>query len=152
MKLTKTTDRSKAIYIENRIGRKTLQHWELFLQLSSITPLTTIDDLFNHLGDIFGKLHQKKHTIEIFRELKTRTKSFTDFYSKFIQLVSDLEYISEMFIQELKHKFIPRLQDWLNSGIELLISISTLTKCCLFIYKQMQVIDRIRDRFKAQVT
>ena len=74
--------------------------------------------------------------------------SFSDFYSKFIQLASDLEYTSEMLIQEFKHKLTPRLQDRLNSGVELPTSISALAKRCLSIYEQMQATDRIRDRTK----
>lgn len=42
-----------------------------------------------------------------------------------------------------------RLQDQQNFRVELLISISALDKRCLFIYKQMQVIDRIRNRTKS---
>ncbi len=37
--------------------------------------------------------------------------SFSNFYSEFIRLALDLEYTSEMFIQEFKYKLTPRLQD-----------------------------------------
>ena len=47
--------------------------------------------------------------MEKFQELKMGASSFSDFYSKFIQLASDLEYTSEMLIQEFKHKLTPRL-------------------------------------------
>ena len=40
------------------------------------------------------------------------------------------------------------LQDCLNSGVEFSTLISALAKRCLFIYKQMQVIDRIRNKNK----
>ena len=53
-----------------------------------------------------------------------------------------------MLIQKFKHKLMPRLQDCLNFGIELPISISTLAKHFLSIYKQIQAIDRIKDRTK----
>ena len=36
--------------------------------------------------------------MEKFRGLKIGASSFSDFYSEFIQLASDLEYTSEMFI------------------------------------------------------
>ncbi len=65
------------------------------------------------------------------------TSSFTDFYSEFIQLASDLEFTSEMLIREFKHKLTPRLQDCLNFGVVLRTSISALAKHCLSIYKQM---------------
>ena len=142
------TDRSKLIYAENRVGGKALQHLEPCLRLNSITPFTTIDDLFNHLEDIFGNPHHKEHAMEKFRELKMGTSSFTDFYSEFIRLASDLEYTSEMLIREFKHKLTPRLQDRLNSGVELPTSISALAKRCLSIYEQMQATDRIRNRTK----
>ena len=74
--------------------------------------------------------------------------SFNDFYSEFIRLASELEYTSEMLIREFKHKLTPRLQDRLNSGVELPSSISALAKRCLSIYEQMQATDRIRDRTK----
>ena len=83
-----------------------------------------------------------------FRDLKMGANSFNDFYSEFIRLASDLEYTSEMLIREFKHKLTPRLQDRLNSGVELLTSISALAKRCLSIYEQMQATDRIRDRTK----
>ena len=50
-------ERSKLIYEENRIRGKALQHLEPCLRLNSITPFTTIDNLFNHLEDIFGNPH-----------------------------------------------------------------------------------------------
>ena len=76
-----------------------------------------------------------------FRKLKMGASLFSDFYFKFIQLASDLEYISEMLIREFKHKLIPCLQNRLNSGIELLKTISELAKHFLTIYKQMQAIN-----------
>ncbi len=87
--------------------------------------------------------------MEKFRELKMGTSSFSDFYSEFIQLVSDLEYTSEMLIREFKHKLTPRLQDRLNSGIELPSIISALAKRCLSIYEQMQATDWIREKAKS---
>ena len=51
------SERSKLIYAENQVGGKALQHLEPCLRLNSITPFTTIDDLFNHLEDIFGNPH-----------------------------------------------------------------------------------------------
>ena len=142
------TDQSKLIYAENRVGRKALQHLEPCLCVNSITPFATIEDLFNHLEDIFGNPHRKEHAMEKFRELKMEASSFSDFYSEFIRLASDLEYTSEMLIREFKHKLTPRLQDRLNSGVELPTLISALAKRCLSIYKPMQATDRIRDRTK----
>ena len=49
--------RSKLIYLENQVGGKALQHLELCLQLNSITLFTTINNLFNHLKNIFGNSH-----------------------------------------------------------------------------------------------
>ncbi len=51
------SERCKLIYAEHRVGGKALQYLEPCFRLNSITPFTTIDDLFNHLEDIFGKLH-----------------------------------------------------------------------------------------------
>ena len=78
--------------------------------------------------------------------------SVNNFYFEFVQLVSNLKYISEMLIREFKHKLIPQLQDQLNSGIELLSTIFALTKCCLSIYKQMQVTDWIKEKAKSSTT
>ena len=86
--------------------------------------------------------------MEKFQELKMEASSFSDFYSNFIRLASDLEYTSEMLIRKFKHKLTPRLQDRLNSGVELPTSISALAKRCLSIYEQMQATDRIRDKTK----
>ena len=83
-----------------------------------------------------------------FQELKIKANLFSNFYFKFIRLASNLEYISEMFIWEFMHKLTLRLQDCLNSEVELLTLISALAKRYLFIYKQMQAIDRIRNRIK----
>ena len=116
--------------------------------MNSITLFATIENLFNYLEDIFGNSHQKEHAMEKFRELKMEASSFSDFYSEFIRLASDLEYTSKMLIREFKHKLTPRLQDCLNSGVKLPISISALAKRCLSIYEQMQATDRIRDKIK----
>ena len=77
---------------------------------------------------------------------------FSNFYSEFIWLASDLEYTSEMLIWKLKHKLMPRLEDWLNSGIKLPKTISALAKRCLSIYEQMQATDRIRKKAKSSTT
>lgn len=74
-----------------------------------------MNDLFNYFKDIFSNSHRKKYTIEKFWELKIGVSLFNDFYSKFIQLVSDLKYTSEMLIWKLKYKLISQLQNWLNS-------------------------------------
>ena len=44
---------------------------------------------------------------------------------------------------------MPRLQDCLNFGFELSILISALAKHCLSIYRQMKIINRIRDKTKS---
>ena len=74
---------------------------------------------------------------------------FSDFYSKFIWLSSDFEYTSEMLIWEFKYKLTSRLQNWLNSGIELSSTISALAKLCLSIYEQMQASNWIREKTKS---
>ena len=54
------SERSKLIYVENRVRGKALQYLKPCLRLNSITSFTTIDDLFNHLEDIFGNPYQKE--------------------------------------------------------------------------------------------
>ena len=125
-----------------------MQYLKPCLRLNLITFFATIEDLFNHLEDIFDNLPWKKHVMEKFRDLKMGARSFNNFYSEFIRLASELEYTSEKLIREFKHKLTPRIQDGLNSGIELSSLISALAKHCLSIYEQMQAIDRIRDRTK----
>ena len=44
--------------------------------------------------------------MEKFRELKMGASLFNDFYSEFIQLASNLEYISKMLIRKFKHKLM----------------------------------------------
>lgn len=78
-----------------------------------------------------------------------RVSLFSDFYFEFIQLVSDLKYTLEMHFWEFKDKLIPRLQNQLNFGIELLKTIFLLAKCCLSIYKQMQIINQIKEKAKS---
>lgn len=51
------TNRSKLIYIEIKVQRKTLQHLKAYLQLNSITPFATIENLFNYFKDIFDNLY-----------------------------------------------------------------------------------------------
>ena len=92
------TERSKLIYIENRVGEKALQHLEPCLQLNLITLFATIEDLFNYLEDIFANPHWKDHAMEKFRDLKMGARSFNDFYSEFIRLALELEYTSKMLI------------------------------------------------------
>ena len=47
------TDKSKFIYVENRVSGKALQHLKPCLQINSISFFTTIKDLFNYLKNIF---------------------------------------------------------------------------------------------------
>ena len=146
------TDRCKLIYGENRVGGKVLQRLEPCLRLNSITPFATIEDLFNHLEDIFGSSHWKEHTMENFRDLKMSASSFNDFYSEFICLALDLEYKGDMLIQEFKYKLTPRLQNRLNSRVGIPTLISALTRRCFSIYEHMQATDRTRDKTKPTQT
>lgn len=61
-------------------------------------PFAFIKNLFNYLEDIFDNFHQKNHVIEKFWNLKIGISSFNDFYSKFIYLALNLEYMSKIFI------------------------------------------------------
>ena len=92
------TDQSKLIYVKNRVGRKVLQHLEPCLRVNLITFFATIEDLFNHLENIFDNPHQREYVIEKFQELKMEASLFSDFYSEFIRLASNFEYILEMLI------------------------------------------------------
>ena len=76
--------------------------------------------------------------MEKFQKLKIGVSLFSNFYTAFIQLASDFEYTLKIFIWKFKHKLTPQLQNWLNFDIELLSTISSLAKCCLSIYKQIQ--------------
>ena len=58
--------RSKLIYVENKVGRKALQHLEPCLRLNSTTPFAIIEDLFNYLEDIFGNPHRKEYVMNKF--------------------------------------------------------------------------------------
>lgn len=73
--------------------------------------------------------------MEKFQDLKMGTNLFNNFYSEFIHLALDIEYMFVMLIQKFKHKLIPRFQNWLNFGVELPTFFSVLVKQCLSIYK-----------------
>ena len=60
------TNRSKLIYVENKLREKVLEYLETSLQSNLITLFATIKDLFNYLEDIFGNFHWKVYTIEKF--------------------------------------------------------------------------------------
>ena len=146
------SERSKFIYAKNWVGGKALQYLEPSLQLNSITFFTTIDNLFNHSEDIFGNPYRKVHAIKKFPKLKMGASLFSDFYSEFIWLASDLEYILKMLIQKFKYKLTLRLHDRFNSGIKFSKMISILVKQCLSIYKQMQATNWIREKDKSFTT
>lgn len=102
--------------------------------------------LIQLLGWYIWQPSSKRTCYGKFQELKMGTSSLSNFYSEFIWLASDLKYISEMLIWGFKHKLMPRLQNWLNSGIKLPTSILALAKLWLFINEQMQATNLIRDR------
>lgn len=81
------------------------------MQLNSFIYFTAIHDLFIYFENTFGNIYQKANAIEKFREFQIGTNKFINFYSEFIQLASDLEYISEMLICKFKHKLTLRLQN-----------------------------------------
>lgn len=56
------------IYAKNRVRKTTLQHLVFCLLMNYTTSFTTIDNLLNHFGDIFGNAYQKEHTVNKFRE------------------------------------------------------------------------------------
>lgn len=83
-----------------------MQYLDPYLQLNLITFFTTIEDLFNYLKDIFDNLHQKNHAMKKFWDSKMGINLFNDFYSEFIHLTLNLNYISKMLVHEFKYKLI----------------------------------------------
>lgn len=106
-----STNRSKLIYVDNRVRRKALEYLELCLQQNFITSFTIINDIFNYFEDIFGNFYQKEYAKKNIQELKMRTGTFSNFYSGFIWLASNLEYTLKMLIKKFKYKLTPSLQD-----------------------------------------
>lgn len=64
--------------------KKAFYQPKFYLLVNLITFFATIEDLFNHLKDIFGNFYQKEYVIKKFRELKMEASLFIEFYSKFI--------------------------------------------------------------------
>lgn len=85
------------------------------LEKSSLTPRTLymqkfdyffamIENLSNNLKDVFENLHQKEYIIVKYRELKSKANLYSNDYFAFIWPTSNLKYILEMLIYELKYK------------------------------------------------
>lgn len=139
------SERNKLIYTKNWVGEIALQYLKPCFRLKSTTSFTIINDLFNYLKDIFDDSYRIKYVIENFWELKMGASFFSDFYTEFIRLTSDLEYISEILIWQFIQKLISQLQDSLDSGIKLPNTVSILAKWYLNIYEQIQITDWISD-------
>lgn len=90
--------------------------------------------------------------MEKFWHLKMDTSSFNHFYSQFIHLVLDLEYILKILFSKFKYKLMPNIQYQQNSRLKLLTSISVLVKHYLSIYKQIQATNQTNKQIKSQAT
>lgn len=128
----------KSLIILNFVLNSTLLYFLLLL----ITYLT-ISKIY------FPTLIKKKHILKKFQKLKIVASSFSNFHSKFIKLISNLEYILEIFVWELKHKLISQIQDQFKPLINLLNTIDTLAKYCFSIYKQIKVTSCIKKKTKS---
>lgn len=139
------SESSKLIYTEKRLGDKALQHLEAYLQSNSLESFHTVEDLFNHLQNVFGDPHRKENAIKSFRDLKMGGSSFKDFYRDFIRLAPDMDFTSEMLVLEFLKKINPTLLIRLYEDIKLPDNIQDLGKRCLDICEQMHTTDRVQD-------
>ncbi len=89
-----------------------------------------IDELFEHLKEIYDELNRNRKCRREYNALKQTDKSFNVFYFDFMKLFSYLDYDDRILMNDLQNKFNNRLQNALSVCSE---NFTSLTRLRIFL-------------------
>ena len=105
-----STERSRIIYIVNRVEDKTAKIVALRRQPESFNPYLTVKDVMNDLADAYKNIDRIENAMREYDSLRQNpAQTFRDFYSDFKLLDGELAYNETHLMHDLPKKLNPKL-------------------------------------------
>jgi len=102
------------VYVISRLEGDAAEHIFARYQHDALHSYILIDELFEHLKEIYDELNKNQKCCREYNALKQADKSFNVFYFNFMKLFSYLEYDDRILMNDLQNKINNRLQNALS--------------------------------------
>ncbi len=102
------------VYVISRLEDDAAEHIFAWHQHDASHSYISIDELFEHLKEIYDELNKNQKCRHEYNTLKQAEKSFNVFYFNFMKLFSYLEYNDCTLMNDLQNKINNRLQNTLS--------------------------------------
>ncbi len=102
------------VYVISRLEDDAAEHIFAWCQHDALHSYILIDELFEHLKEIYDELNKNRKCRREYNTLKQADKSFNVFYFNFMKLFSYHEYDDCTLMNDLQNKINNRLQNALS--------------------------------------
>ncbi len=104
------------VYVISRLEDDAAEHIFAWRQHDALHSYISIDELFEHLKEIYNELNRNWKCHHEYNALRQAEKSFNVFYFNFMKLFSYLEYDDCTLMNDLQNKINNRLQNALSEN------------------------------------
>jgi len=118
------------VYVISRLENDAAEHIFARHQHDALHSYILIDELFEHLKEIYDELNKNRKCRREYNALRQADKSFNVFYFDFMKLFSYLEYDDCTLMNNLQNKINNRLQNALSVCSE---NFTSLTRLKIFL-------------------
>ncbi len=118
------------VYVISRLEDDAAEHIYAQYQHDALHSYISIDELFEHLKEIYDELNRNQKCCCKYNALRQADKSFNVFYFNFMKLFSYLEYDNCTLMNNLQNKINNRLQNALSVCSE---NFTSLTRLRIFL-------------------
>ncbi len=118
------------VYVISRLEGDAAEHIFAQRQHDASHSYISIDELFEHLKEIYDELNKNRKCCREYNALRQADKSFNVFYFDFMKLFSYLEYDDRTLMNDLQNKINNRLQNALSVCSE---NFTSLTRLRIFL-------------------
>ncbi len=118
------------VYVISRLEDDAAEHIFAQRRHDALHSYISIDELFEHLKEIYDELNRNRKCRRKYNALKQTNKSFNVFYFNFMKLFSYLDYDDCTLMNDLQNKINNRLQNALSVCSE---NFTSLTRLRIFL-------------------
>ncbi len=118
------------VYVISRLEDDAAEHIFAWHQHDALHSYILIDELFEHLKEIYDELNRNRKCRCKYNALRQTDKSFNIFYFDFMKLFSYLDYNDWILMNDLQNKINNRLQNTLSVCSE---NFTSLTRLKIFL-------------------
>ncbi len=118
------------VYVISRLEDDVAEHIFAWHQHDALHSYISIDELFEHLKEIYNELNRNQKCHHKYNALRQANKSFNVFYFNFMKLFSYLNYDDCTLMNDLQNKINNRLQNTLSVCSE---NFTSLTRLKIFL-------------------